>query len=145
MVTIFGKSWLLHVTEVIRTTAEENLRMIESSVRFLTDNGREVIYDAEHFFDGYADNPRYALQTTEAAQRGGAVNLTSGDTDGEESMSEVEASVAAVRAHFPETQIGVHCHNDSGLGVAVSLAGVAAGASLVQGTINGVGERNGEY
>ena len=143
VVTIFGKSWLLHVTEIIRTTAEENLRMIEDSVRFLTESGREVIYDAEHFFDGYADNPEYALQTLEAAQRGGAVNLTLCDTNGGKLVSEIQATVSAVATHFPKTSIGVHCHNDSGLGVAVSLAGVDAGESLVQGTINGVGERNG--
>ena len=76
VVTIFGKTWLLHVTEIIRTTPEENLRMIEDSVRFLTQNGRAVIYDAEHFFDGFRENPDYALQTLEAARRGGAINLT---------------------------------------------------------------------
>ena len=143
VVTIFGKTWLLHVTEVIRTTAEENLKMIEDSVRFLTDNGREVIYDAEHFFDGFSDNSEYALQTLESAKRGGAINLTLCDTNGGKLVSEVNEIVAKVIAHFPDTPIGVHCHNDSGLGVAVSLAGVESGASLVQGTINGVGERNG--
>ncbi len=143
VVTIFGKTWLLHVTEILRTTAEENLRMIEDSVRFLCENGREVIYDAEHFFDGYCDDPDYAIQTLEAAKRGGAMNLTLCDTNGGKLVSEVEAIVGKVCAHFPETPIGVHCHNDSGLGVAVSLAGVDAGAILVQGTMNGVGERNG--
>lgn len=143
VVTIFGKTWLLHVTEILRTTPEENLNMIEDSVRFLTENGREVIYDAEHFFDGYCDNPEYALSTLEAAKRGGAVNLTLCDTNGGKLVGEVQSIVAAVCAHFPETAIGVHCHNDSGLGVAVSLAGVEAGAVLVQGTMNGVGERNG--
>ena len=143
VVTIFGKTWLLHVTEVIRTTAEENLKMIEDSVRFLTDNGREVIYDAEHFFDGFSDNSEYALQTLESAKRGGAINLTLCDTNGGKLVSEVNEIVAKVIAHFPDTPIGVHCHNDSGLGVAVSLAGVESGAALVQGTINGVGERNG--
>ncbi|MEO0509443.1 MAG: citramalate synthase [Verrucomicrobiota bacterium] len=143
VVTIFGKTWLLHVTEILRTTAEENLKMIEDSVRFLKENGREVIYDAEHFFDGYCDNPEYALQTLEAAQRGGAVNLTLCDTNGGKLVGEVNKIVGKVVAHFPETPIGVHCHNDSGLGVAVSLAGIESGASLVQGTMNGVGERNG--
>lgn len=142
-VTIFGKTWLLHVTEILRTTAEENLRMIEDSVRFLTDNGREVIYDAEHFFDGYCDNPEYALETLAAAKRGGAVNLTLCDTNGGKLVSELGAIVAKVVSHFPDTPVGVHCHNDSGLGVAVSLAGVESGAVLVQGTMNGVGERNG--
>ena len=143
VVTIFGKTWLLHVTEILRTTAEENLRMIEDSVRFLTDNGREVIYDAEHFFDGFCDNSEYALQALESAKRGGAINLTLCDTNGGKLVSEVNEIVAKVIAHFPDMPIGVHCHNDSGLGVAVSLAGVESGASLVQGTINGLGERNG--
>jgi len=143
VVTIFGKTWLLHITEILRTTAEENLKMIEDSVRFLTENGREVIYDAEHFFDGYCDNPDYALETLEAARRGGAVNLTLCDTNGGKLVGEVEQIVATVVARFPDTAIGVHCHNDSGLGVAVSLAGISSGAVLVQGTMNGVGERNG--
>jgi 2-isopropylmalate synthase len=143
VVTIFGKTWLLHVTEILRTTAEENLAMIEDSVRFLTENGREVIYDAEHFFDGYCDNPEYAIQTLEAARRGGAINLTLCDTNGGKLVEEVHDIVAKVIAQFPDTPVGVHCHNDSGLGVAVSLAGVESGATLVQGTMNGVGERNG--
>ena len=143
VVTIFGKTWLLHVTEILRTTAEENLRMIEDSVRFLTDNGREVIYDAEHFFDGFCDNSEYALQALESAKRGGATNLTLCDTNGGKLVSEVNEIVAKVIARFPDTPIGVHCHNDSGLGVAVSLAGIESGATLVQGTINGLGERNG--
>jgi 2-isopropylmalate synthase len=143
VVTIFGKTWLLHVTEIIRTTAEENLKMIEDSVRFLTENGREVIYDAEHFFDGYCDNAEYALETLAAAKRGGAINLTLCDTNGGKLVSEVAEMVAVVKQRFPNTPVGVHCHNDSGLGVAVSLAGVEAGAELIQGTMNGVGERNG--
>jgi 2-isopropylmalate synthase len=143
VVTIFGKTWLLHVTEIIRTTAEENLKMIEESVRFLTDNGREVIYDAEHFFDGYCDNPEYAIQTLEAAQRGGAINLTLCDTNGGQLVSQMQAIVSKVVAHFPHTSVGMHCHNDSGLGVALSLAGIESGATLVQGTMNGFGERNG--
>lgn len=143
VVTIFGKTWLLHVTEILRTTRKENLRMIEDSVRFLTRSGRQVIYDAEHFFDGYRDNPEYALQTLEAAQRGGAVNLTLCDTNGGMLVSELQSIVQTVVERFPDTPTGVHCHNDSGLGVAVSLAGVEAGASLVQGTINGFGERSG--
>lgn len=143
VVTIFGKTWLLHITEILRTTAEENLKMIEDSVRFLTENGREVIYDAEHFFDGYCDNPEYALQTLEAAKRGGAINLTLCDTNGGKLVSELQEIVSRVVAHFPETAVGVHCHNDAGLGVALSLGGVEAGAALVQGTMNGYGERNG--
>jgi 2-isopropylmalate synthase len=143
IVTIFGKTWLLHVTEILRTTAEENLDMIEDSVRFLTENGREVIYDAEHFFDGYIDNPEYALKTLEAAERGGAINLTLCDTNGGKLVNEIRDIVADVVSKFSSTTIGVHCHNDSGLGVAVSLAGIESGACLVQGTINGIGERIG--
>ena len=143
VVTIFGKTWLLHITEILRTTAEENLKMIEDSVRFLTESGREVIYDAEHFFDGFCDNPEYALQTLEAAKRGGAINLTLCDTNGGKLVGEVQEIVGKVCAHFPDMPIGMHCHNDSGLGVAVSLAGIESGAALVQGTMNGFGERNG--
>jgi len=143
VVTIFGKTWLLHVTEILRTTPEENLQMIEDSVRFLTESGRQVIYDAEHFFDGYLDNQEYALQTLEAAKRGGAINLTLCDTNGGMLVSQLKSIVETVVTRFPDTSIGMHCHNDSGLGVAVSLAGVEAGAALVQGTVNGFGERTG--
>jgi 2-isopropylmalate synthase len=143
VVTIFGKSWLLHVLEVLRTTPEENLAMIGDTVRHLVKNKREVIYDAEHFFDGYKDNPDYALSTLAAAQRGGAACLTLCDTNGGTLVQEVRDITAAVVAKFPKTRIGLHCHNDAGLGVAVTLAGVEAGGTLVQGTMNGYGERNG--
>ncbi|MGJ3243637.1 MAG: citramalate synthase [Opitutales bacterium] len=143
VVTIFGKTWLLHVTEILRTTAKENLAMIEDSVRFLVEAGREVIYDAEHFFDGYKDDPEYALSTLEAARRGGATNLTLCDTNGGMLVSELGAVTRTVVERFNDVPVGVHCHNDSGLGVAVTLAGVEAGATLVQGTMNGFGERNG--
>ncbi len=142
-VTIFGKTWLLHVTEVIRVAPEENLAMIEDSVRFLKANGREVIYDAEHFYDGYADSPEYAMSTLEAAVRGGADCLTLCDTNGGKLVGELQAMTRAVVERFPDVRVGVHCHNDSGLGVAVSLAGVEAGATMVQGTFNGYGERVG--
>jgi 2-isopropylmalate synthase len=143
VLTIVGKTWLLHVTEVLRTTAEENLAMIEDSVRYLVSQGREVIYDAEHFFDGYLDNPDYALRTLEAAARGGASNLSLCETNGGKLVPEVTRIVAAAVARFGGEKVGVHCHNDSGLGVALSLAGVDAGATLVQGTMNGYGERVG--
>ncbi|KAF0093419.1 MAG: 2-isopropylmalate synthase [Puniceicoccaceae bacterium 5H] len=143
VVTIFGKTWLLHVTEVLRTTAEENLRMIEDSVRFLTGKGREVIYDAEHFFDGYKDDPEYALATLDAAQRGGAKFLVLCDTNGGSMVSWLQETVRKVVARFPGTPVGMHCHNDCGLGVALSVAGVEAGATMVQGTMNGYGERVG--
>ncbi len=143
VVTIFGKTWLLHVTEVIRVAPEENLAMIEDSVRFLKDQGREVIYDAEHFYDGYVDSPDYAMQTLEAAVRGGADNLTLCDTNGGKLVSELQEITKTVVERFPNVAVGVHCHNDSGLGVALSLGGVDAGATLVQGTFNGYGERVG--
>ncbi|MFP4281242.1 MAG: citramalate synthase [Opitutales bacterium] len=143
VVTIFGKTWLLHVTEVLRTTGDENLAMIEDSVRFLKESGREVIYDAEHFFDGYADDPAYALETLLAAHRGGADCLTLCDTNGGTMPHALEAAVQRVRETVPEASIGIHAHNDCGLGVALSLLAVEKGATLVQGTMNGYGERVG--
>ena len=143
VLTIVGKTWLLHVTEILRTTPEENLAMIEDSVRYLVSQGREVIYDAEHFFDGYLADPDYALRTLEAAARGGASNLTLCETNGGKLVPEVARITAAAVARFGGDKVGVHCHNDSGLGVAVSLAGLDAGACLVQGTMNGYGERVG--
>ncbi len=143
VLTIVGKTWLMHVHEILRTTPEENLAMIEDSVRYLVSQGREVIYDAEHFFDGYLDNPDYALRTLEAAARGGASNLTLCETNGGKLVPEVTRIVGAAVERFGGDKVGVHCHNDSGLGVAVSLAGIDAGATLVQGTINGYGERVG--
>jgi len=143
VVTIFGKSWLLHVTEVLRTTPEENLAMIEDTVRYLVQNGREVVYDAEHFFDGCADNPQYALETLAAAARGGASFLTLCDTNGGTMPPQLQKLVRQVVERFPGTPVGMHCHNDCGLGVALSMAGVSAGATMVQGTMNGYGERIG--
>jgi len=143
VLTIVGKTWNLHVTEILRTTLEENLAMIEDSARHLVGAGREVIHDAEHFFDGYKADPDYALRTLAAAFRGGASNLTLCDTNGGTMVDEFRDIVARVVQEFGAERVGVHCHNDSGLGVALSLAGVTAGASLVQGTINGYGERVG--
>jgi 2-isopropylmalate synthase len=143
VMTLVGKTWTLHVTEILRTTLEENLAMIEDSARYLVSQGREVIHDAEHFFDGYKDNPDYALRTLEAALRGGASNLTLCDTNGGTLVEEFKDIVGRVVKEFGGDKVGVHCHNDSGLGVALSLAGIAAGASLVQGTVNGYGERTG--
>lgn len=143
VMTLVGKTWMLHVTEILRTTAEENLAMIEDSIRFLTVNGREVIHDAEHFFDGFKDNPDYALRTLEAALKGGATNLTLCDTNGGTMVDELRDIVGQVVARFGADKVGVHTHNDCGLAVANSLAGIAAGACLVQGTMNGYGERTG--
>ena len=143
VVTIFGKSWLLHVTDVLRTTPEENLSMIEDSVRFLKEQGKEVVYDAEHFYDGFSSDPDYALSTLEAARKGGADFLVLCETNGGKLVTPFKEITTAVVERFPDTPIGVHCHNDAGVGVAVSLAGVEAGATMVQGTMNGYGERNG--
>jgi 2-isopropylmalate synthase len=143
VLTLVGKTWTLHVTEILRTTLEENLAMIEDSIRFVTAQGREVVYDAEHFFDGYRANPDYALQTLAAALRGGAANLTLCDTNGGTLVDDFKTIVSRVVKEFGGDKVGVHCHNDSGLGVALTLAGVGAGATLVQGTANGYGERTG--
>lgn len=140
--TLFGKSWTLHVTEVLRTSLDQNLVMIEDSVNFLKTSGREVIYDAEHFFDGYAADPAYALETLKAAARGGATCLVLCDTNGGTLPWRIEEVVRTVVGEF-QVAIGIHAHNDTGCGVANSLAAVRAGASQVQGTINGYGERCG--
>lgn len=117
--------------------------MIEDSTRYLLAQGREVIYDAEHFFDGYKADPEYAIRTLAAALRGGASNLTLCDTNGGTLVDDFKGIVAHAVREFGGEKIGVHCHNDSGLGVALTLAGVTAGARLVQGTANGYGERVG--
>jgi 2-isopropylmalate synthase len=141
---IFGKSSVLQVKEVLRTTLEENLAMIEDTVAWLRENGKRVIYDAEHFFDGYDANPAYALQSLEAAKRGGAETLVLCDTNGGHLPWQVEAAVRAVYKHFgPAQRIGIHAHDDTGCGVANTVAAVRAGAAHVQGTINGYGERCG--
>jgi len=143
VMTLVGKTSTLHVTEILRTTLAENLAMIEDSIAYMVANGREVLHDAEHFFDGYKDNPDYALRTLAAAIKGGASNLTLCDTNGGTMVDEFKDIVARVVKEFGADKVGVHCHNDSGLGVALSLAGVSVGASLVQGTVNGYGERTG--
>lgn len=140
--TIFGKSWLLHVTEVLQTTAEENLKMISDSVRFLKEHGKEVIYDAEHFFDGYKDNSEYAMAALKAAADAGADCLVLCETNGGALPHEVAQITAAVVKAF-KTPVGIHTHNDGELGVANALAAVDVGAVHVQGTMNGIGERVG--
>jgi 2-isopropylmalate synthase len=141
-VAIFGKSWDFHVTEALGTTLEENLNMIYESVRFLKEKGLEVIYDAEHFFDGYKHNPEYALATIRKAAEAGADWLALCDTNGGSLPHEISEIVARVRKEV-DTPIGIHCHNDGELAVANSLAAVAAGVTQVQGTMNGLGERCG--
>lgn len=142
VVTIVGKSWLLHVTDVLGVTAEENLSMIEDTVRYLKEHGREVFYDAEHFFDSWQEDRGYALSTLEAAKRGGADALVLCDTNGG-SLPEFVGSVTGEVLSTLGLPVGIHTHNDSGLGVANALAAVKAGASQVQGTTNGYGERVG--
>ena len=141
--TIFGKSWLLHVEKVLKTTAEENLKMIADSVRYLKANGKEVVYDAEHFFDGFLDNPEYAMQTLAAAAEAGADSLVLCDTNGGRLTSEVAKISEAVAVRVPGVAMGIHTHIDSELAVANSLAAVESGAAMVQGTMNGYGERTG--
>ena len=140
--TIFGKSSTFQVTEVLRTTLDENLRMIEDSVAFLRSEKKRVVYDAEHFFDGYRMDPSYALETLRAAIRGGAETLTLCETNGGNMPWDVERIVAEV-ARLVDHPLGIHAHDDTGCGVANSLAAVRAGARHVQGTINGYGERCG--
>jgi 2-isopropylmalate synthase len=142
VVTIVGKTWDLHVRDVLNTTREENLRMIAESAAFCKSAGREVIYDAEHFFDGYRANPEYALQTLRAAQEAGAGVLVLCDTNGGTLPEDIGAAVDHVRRAL-RAAIGIHCHNDCDLAVANSLTAVACGATQVQGTINGLGERCG--
>jgi 2-isopropylmalate synthase len=142
VVTIFGKTWLLHVREVLQTTPEENLAMIEETVRFLVQQGRLVVYDAEHAFDGYKEDPEYALASWRAAELGGADIVVLCDTNGGSIPGEIAEIVRAARARL-RGRIGIHTHDDIGLGVANALAAVEAGATQVQGTINGFGERTG--
>ncbi|HEY9734793.1 MAG TPA: citramalate synthase, partial [Trichocoleus sp.] len=147
-VTLFGKSWDLHVTEGLHTTLDENLAMIGDTITFLRSQGRRIIYDAEHWFDGYKANPDYALQTLKAALEAGAEWLVFCDTNGGTLPHEITAIVQQVRtalaqAGGPLPQLGIHTHNDSGTAVANALAAVMEGATMVQGTINGYGERCG--
>jgi 2-isopropylmalate synthase len=151
VVTIFGKSWLLHVTEVLGATPQENLDMVADSVRFIVERGRELVYDAEHFFDGYRDDRDYAISTLRAARQAGARTLVLCDTNGGTLTDEIVAIVGDVRtaiegdaeAASAPVEWGIHTHNDAELAVANSLAAVGAGIRHVQATINGYGERAG--
>lgn len=142
LVCLFGKTWDLHVEKALQVSPEENLCMIEESVSYFTEAGIEVIFDAEHFFDGYKENPEYAILCLQAAVKGGASWLVLCDTNGGSTLQAVENAVKRVKGCF-DLPVGVHCHNDSELAVACSLVAVQAGASMVQGTINGLGERCG--
>ncbi len=142
VVTIFGKTWLLHVIEVLRTTPEENLEMIRDTVRYLKEQGRFVVYDAEHAFDGFKDDREYALSTFKAADEGGADIVTLCDTNGGCLPTEI-AEITKIVCQTVQASVGIHTHDDIGLGVANALTAVLSGAVHVQGTINGYGERTG--
>jgi 2-isopropylmalate synthase len=142
VITIFGKAWKLHAIEALRITPEENLELIHDSVRYLKARVDEVVFDAEHFFDGYADDRNYALAALRAAASGGADYLVLCDTNGGSLPDVLEAAVRDVIAELA-VPLGIHTHNDSELAVANSLAAVRAGARMVQGTVNGYGERCG--
>ncbi|MFH0794557.1 MAG: citramalate synthase, partial [bacterium] len=143
VVTIFGKSSPFHVKDALQTTLEENLHMISDSVAFVQRQGKEVVYDAEHFFDGYKADPTYALYTLQAAHAAGAHHLVLCDTNGGTEFREIAEIFRQIKKEFPQARLGIHAHNDTGYGVANTLAAVHEGAEMVQGTINGIGERVG--
>ncbi len=142
VVTLVGKSWILHVEKALRTNKEENLRMIEDSVNFFKKKGKEVIFDAEHFFDGHKDNPQYALKTLEVACDAGADCLVLCDTNGGSMPHEIEKIIKEVQKKI-DFLLGMHAHNDAGMGVANSIIAARLGIAHIQGTINGYGERCG--
>lgn len=141
-VAIFGKSWLLHVTEALKIRPEENLELIAGSIRYLKSHNKEVIYDAEHFFDGYKDSPEYAIKALQTAEKAGADVLVLCDTNGGTLTHEISEIISEVRKQT-SAPLGIHAHNDSELAVANALAAVRGGAVHIQGTINGYGERCG--
>src|SRR3954449_5128237 len=144
VITLVGKTWDLHLDKVVRVSREENLAMIGDSVRFCVAQGKEVVYDAEHFFDGYRSDRDYALRCLQTAAEAGAANVTMCDTNGATLPSQVAAAVADVHAALGgSVALGIHTHNDAECAVANSVAAVEAGARLVQGTLNGYGERCG--
>ncbi len=148
VIALVGKSWTLHVLDVLRASLDENLRIIRDSAAYLkacreTTPGAELIYDAEHFFDGYKADASYARATLQAAVEGGVDLLCLCDTNGGSLPWDIEKIVEEVQAAFPNVRLGIHAHNDGGLAVANSLAAVRAGAWHVQGTMNGYGERCG--
>jgi len=143
VVTVVGKSWDFHVYHALDTTLEENLAMITDTISYLKGKGLEVIYDAEHFFDGFKENPTYALATLRAALQGGAEMLVLCDTNGGTMPLEVHEIILQVRGQVDQASLGIHTHNDAGMAVANSIIAMQVGASHVQGTINGYGERCG--
>jgi 2-isopropylmalate synthase len=143
VVAIVGKAWDLHVTEILKTDLDENLAMIADSVEYLKSMGKEVFFDAEHFFDGYKNNPRYTLKVVKTALAAGADMIVFCDTNGGSMPSEISSVLKKMSSHMPLDIAGIHVHNDCGLAVANSLAAVGEGVKMVQGTINGYGERCG--
>ena len=139
---IFGKSWDFQVTDALQIPLEENLDLIRNSIRFLRDSGKRVMFDAEHFFDGYIANPEYALKCLDAAVKGGAEWVVLCDTNGGTLPDQI-FDVTKKVVNCVKAQVGIHCHNDTDVGVANSLFSLKAGATMVQGTINGIGERCG--
>ena len=140
-----GKTWGLHLEKVVRVDRDENLEMIAESVAFLAGQGKRVVYDAEHFFDGFADDRDYALRCLRAAAQAGAETVVCCDTNGGTLPDKIALVMAAVVEALADTrvQVGIHCHDDAGCGVANSVVAVQQGATHVQGTINGYGERCG--
>jgi 2-isopropylmalate synthase len=143
VITIFGKSWTVHVRDALRTTLERNVEIIRDSVAYLRSKAWKLFYDAEHFFDGFKADPEYAIATLKAALEGGADCLVLCDTNGGTLTTDVQKIIKRVKKEFPKAELGIHTHNDSELAVANSLAAVELGANHVQGTMNGVGERCG--
>ena len=143
VVTLVGKSSMLHVNDVLQTTPDENLRMIEASICYLKELGREVVYDAEHFFDGLKLDLEYGMETVAAAVRGGADHVVLCDTNGGSLPWEIARYFRMMTEAFPQASLGIHTHNDGELAVANTIAAVREGATQVQGTINGYGERCG--
>ncbi|MEW6102161.1 MAG: citramalate synthase [Candidatus Omnitrophota bacterium] len=141
-VTVFGKTWDLHISDVLKTTLDENLNMIKDTVGFLVSKGLEVFYDAEHFFDAYEANPGYSIKCLLTAEEAGAKAVVLCDTNGGTLTSRVLEVVREIRPKI-KVSLGIHCHNDAGLAVANTLVAVEAGSDIVQGTINGYGERCG--
>jgi 2-isopropylmalate synthase len=141
--TLVGKASLLHVEKVVRVSREENLAMIGDSIGFLVAQGKRVLFDAEHFFDGFQLDPGYALDCLRAAADAGAERLVLCDTNGGSLPPQIRTALAVVREALPGVALGIHCHDDSGCAVANTLTGVESGATQVQGTVNGIGERTG--
>ena len=142
-ITIVGKSWDFQVTNALKISLAENLYLIENTIKFLKSKGKEVFFDAEHFFDGYKENPQYAMQAISTAYKAGARWIIACDTNGGTLPHEVSKIISEVIKDIPGQNLGIHCHNDTGNAVANSLAAIFAGARQIQGTLNGLGERCG--